>query len=145
MGAFRFRLATLLRVRRLLEDQARLELAQLLKSQEENRQALAEAQGLRWQTLNNWHRPRQEGLTASDYQLFQQYIDYLQVKISDLLNLIRQKKIEIEVQQKKLTQLSQERQLLERLREKKWMAFKKEQNAQIQKEADEIALLRLNR
>ena len=138
---FRFRLATLLRVRRLREEQARLEMAKLLKSLAEMQQAVDTAENLRAQCLALWHQPRKEGLTAPEYQIFHKYINSLRFTIAELLGQIRQQEMIIKTQQEKLTKLSQERRLLESLRDKRLLRFKQALTRQVQKQADELALL----
>lgn len=138
---FRFRLATLLQVRRLREEQARLQMARILQTLAESRQILVKTEQLQAHLFSRWHRARQKGWTAPDYQLFQNYLEYLAQTIAGLRAEIAQQETRVQAQREKLRQLSQERKLLEKLRKKQFIRFQQEQNARFQKEADDMALL----
>ncbi|RLA88096.1 MAG: flagellar export protein FliJ [Deltaproteobacteria bacterium] len=142
MRAFRFKLDTLLRVRQLREDQARLELARLLNILAETRQTLTDSMTLKAKLLAKWHQALEKSLSGADYQLFQNYWGFLQQSIAALKEDIKRQEGQIQSQREKLVKLSQERRLLEKLKNKKRIIFKRQQTAQMQKEADEIALLR---
>jgi flagellar protein FliJ len=144
MKRFRFSLETLLRVRRLREDQARMELARLLKELQTKREALQKTEEDRQRVINKWTEQAGRGIKSQDYQLTQKYLISIKYIIADFKEQISRLAGEVQIQQEKLMKLSQDRKLMENLKEKKLQLYKEEVAAYLQKEADENALLRLN-
>ncbi len=145
MKAFRFSLETLLRVRRLREEQARLDLAQVVQALNRNRRAVAEAETRRTQVAQTWPPPAGPAVRGQDYQMAQRYLVALKRTIDDLKQHIARQEEEVREKQLKLQKLLQERKVLEMLREKKYAQYRWEQARLVQNEADENALLRLGR
>ncbi len=141
-GRFRFSLETVLKVRRLREEQAILLLAQALRQLERSRRSLQDTQG-RWQRLvaelkdagaREW--------SSLDFKLLRDYLDHLKLAITGWQERIRQEEAIVEQRQGILQTLYQERRLLERLREKKFLAYKREVAKVWEKETEAIALTR---
>jgi len=145
MKAFRFPLETLLKVRRLREEQARLELAALVQALHRNRQAVITAEARRFQVAQTWPTPAGPAISGQDYQLAQKFLVALKLSIDDLKRHIALQEKEILEKQQALQKLLQERKVLETLREKKFTQYRWEVAREIQREADENALLRLGR
>jgi flagellar protein FliJ len=143
MKRFRFPLETLLRVRRLREDQARMELACLLNTLQEKKDALQRAEEDRLKLISEWSGTPGRVINSADYQFMQKYLLSLKYIVADCREHISRLEEEVRLGQEKLLKLSQERKLMENLKEKKVKLYREEVAAYLQKESDENALLRL--
>jgi flagellar FliJ protein len=143
MKRFRFPLETLLRVRRLREDQARMELARLLNTLQEKNDALQRAEEDRLKLISEWSGSPGRVINSADYQFMQKYLLSLKYIIADCREQISRLEEEVRLGQEKLLKLSQERKLMENLKEKKVKLYREEVAAYLQKESDENVLLRL--
>jgi flagellar protein FliJ len=143
MKRFRFPLETLLRVRRLREDQAQMELARLLNTLQEKKDALDRVEEDRLKLISEWSGSPGRVMNSADYQFMQKYLLSLKYIIADHREHISRLEEEVRLGQVKLLKLSQERKLMENLKEKKVKLYREEVAAYLQKESDENALLRL--
>lgn len=141
-GRFQFSLATVLRVRSLREEQARLELARTLMLLERTRQALKDTEHQLAQHLAALHRSAAQAMDGKDYQLQAAYLQYLKDALQGWRSREAQEEAEAERQKLKLRQLHQERRLLANLREKKLARFNREEARTLEKETEAAVLLR---
>jgi flagellar export protein FliJ len=135
-------LDTALRVRRLREEQARLELARALMRLERSRQALRDTERLFAEELAALHGTVAQAVTAQDYQMHAGYLDHLKGAIQGWRARIVQEEAEVERQRLHLQRLHQERRLLSQLREKKYVQFKREVAKSLEKEVESGILQR---
>ena len=125
-GRFRFPLETVLKVRSLREEQARLELAQAQNQLARSRQALIETEALISGALTRMKETRTRNWQASEYQMVFRYLEHLkQAREGWREQVAREEEI---VAEKKLVleKCHQERRLLENLRDKKYAEFRRE-------------------
>ncbi|MBW1991378.1 MAG: flagellar export protein FliJ [Deltaproteobacteria bacterium] len=139
---FHFPLETVLRVRELREEQARLELARALARLEKSRQVLQDMERQLVEKLGTLHRTAAEEMEAPDYQLHADYLDHLQEAIQTWQARLAQEEREVEELKLKLEQLYQERRLLARLKEKQYAHFRREVEKVLEKEAEAGVLQR---
>lgn len=144
-GRFHFSLATVLRVRSLREEQARLELARTLMLLERSRQALKDTERRLAQHLAALHRSAAQAMDGKDYQLHFAYLHYLKDALQGWRSRLAQEEAEAGRQKLKLRQLHQERRLLANLREKKLARFNQVQARTLEKETETVVLLRWSR
>jgi flagellar FliJ protein len=141
--AFRFRLETLLRIKRRLEEAAQMELSGLsakkAEMEQRQRELLDELNSLRGQLKEGL----KQGLNASEYQLCQQA---LSVKTNELDRLRQDiSKIELEIikARHKLTGIYRERKLAENLRKRQFDEYRRQEARAEQNELDDLMGLRL--
>ncbi len=137
---FRFPLEVVLKVRTLREEQARLALAQANRQLARSRQALARTEELMAGTME-----RLQGetfLEASDYQLALRYLEHLKVAKDGWLKQVARDEAEVAEKVRILEKAHQERQLLERLRQKKYREFRRELIKVLDNETEALVLTR---
>lgn len=96
------------------------------------------------------HRNRMEVLKNSDTghgtsQLHEQFIQGQKIKIQRKNEIIEKTKIFLEEKRLQLVQAVQNRKVLERLKEIKYLEFKKKKNIKERKEIDDIVVMRTRR
>ena len=141
-GRFRFPLETVLKVRSLREEQARLELAQAQNQLARSRQALIETEALISGALTRMKEARTRNWQASEYQMVFRYLEHLkQAREGWREQVAREEKI---VAEKKLVleKCHQERRLLENLRDKKYAEFRRELMKFLENQSEAIVLAR---
>ena len=141
-GRFRFPLETVLKVRSLREEQARLELAQAQNQLARSRQALIETEALISGALTRMKEARTRNWQASEYQMVFRYLEHLkQAREGWREQVAREEKI---VAEKKLVleKCHQERRLLENLRNKKYAEFRRELMKFLENQSEAIVLAR---
>lgn len=143
-GRFRFSLETVLKVRGLREEQAKLEVALAQKELERTRVALAQTQDLRQKLLGDLE-PGEKEWTPQDFRIFRSYLDHLKTSVEGLKQRIQDQEVEVKNKREVLKQRYQERRLLERLREKQYALFRREMMKIMEKETEAIVLGRWNR
>ena len=141
-GRFRFPLETVLKVRSLREEQARLELAQAQNQLARSRQALTETEALISGALTRMKETRTRNWQASEYQMVFRYLEHLkQAREGWREQVAREEEI---VAEKKLVleKCHQERRLLENLRDKKYAEFRRELMKFLENQSEAIVLAR---
>ena len=140
IGRFRFSLETVLKVRRLKEEQARGEVARAVQQLERSRLSLAETEN-RWQGLLSELRGAvQREWASTEYQRFKEYLDHLKLAIIGWQEQIAQQEQELAEKKLILQSLYQERRLLEQLREKKYQEYKREAQKVWENENEAVTL-----
>ena len=131
MGRFRFSMQNILQMKEKLDAQAN---ARLLQEQE------------KLEILQNRLRANdellkgelQESLTIVKIKKIKQDSEILETYIELQNNVIVRCEAEVEQARKKLTEAMKERKIFEKLREKAWEKFQKEELQKEQKEVDEL-------
>lgn len=142
---FKFSLETVLKVRSLREEQARLELAQALVRLEKSRAAMAEAQRHLAKGVAEFQGAPGRMWPAQDYQLLRGYLEHLKTAIQGWREQIVRQETEVREKQLNLERLHQERRLLARLRERKYWEFRREAAKFWEKETEAMVLSRWGR
>ncbi len=139
---FRFRFETLLRLRRQEEEMIRHELAQAMAEWEQLTEKITRA---RLELKEEMERLKGNLLWAQEVQDLGLGLDSRLANIEILEEARRQLARKIEETRERLIEASKRRKILERLRERDLLAFRKEQEALWQKEIDELVVLRHGR
>lgn len=142
LSRFRFPLETVLRVRELREEQARLQLARSLMNLERSRQALRDTERLFAETLAILQGDMASALAAQDYRMHANYLDHLKDAIQGWKTRLEQEEVEVQKQKLHLQRLHQERRLLSNLRDKKFAQFQRELAKTLEKEGEAGVLQR---
>ena len=141
-GRFRFSLETVLRVRELREEQARLELARALVHLEQSRRALRDTERLFAGKLDALRGAMAGEVNAQDFHMHAGYLEHLKGAMQGWRTRISREEAEIERQKVKVRRLYQERRLLSNLKEKHYLHFKREQAKGLEKESEAAVLYR---
>lgn len=141
-GRFRFPLETVLKVRSLREEQARLELAQAQSQLARSRKALTETEALISGTLTQMKGTTTRNWRASEYQLVFRYLEHLKLaqegwreQVSREENVVAEKILALE-------KCHQERRLLENLYDKKLAEFRRELTKFLEQQSEALVLAR---
>ena len=139
---FRFPLATVLRVSRLREEAARLRLAQALTRAAASRRALAETQKLMADRLAALAGDAPPARSAQDFLLHLRYLEHLSRAVGGWRERLAQDEAEADRERQTLVQHHQKTYLLERLRDKAWVRFRRELARRQEQETEAMVLSR---
>jgi flagellar export protein FliJ len=141
-GRFRFPLETVLKVRSLREEQARLELARAQRQLAQSRQALAETEALISGILNRMKEATLRNWRASEYQLVFRYLEHLKLAREGWREQVSREETVVAEKLSALEKCHQERRLLENLRDKKQAEFRRELMKFLDNQSEAIVLAR---
>ncbi len=141
---FKFSLQAVLNFKKELEDLARLRLGETISIFQKRSAEVQRQKQKRALWMAKWSERNLSVLEAGEYFLSQIYNEFWRdkIKVLEKEKLSWAKKVELE--KEKLKALRQEREILEKLREKKWRSFGQEINKREQKINDEIVLFKYN-
>jgi flagellar FliJ protein len=141
-GRFRFPLETVLKVRTLREEQARLELARAHSQLARSRQALADTEAHITGALNRLKEATSRNWQAPEYQMAFRYLEHLrlaregwQERVAEEEKVVAEKTLDLEKRH-------QERRLLENLRGKRYLEFRRELTKFLESQSEAIVLAR---
>lgn len=137
---FKFRLDKVLDYRTQLEDQAKLALAEAKRAYDEQAEVLTMLEESLF--MHEASARVNDDTTADDMWLWRTYKKRLEEDIGEAQVILLSLSRHMEERRRDALQRSQERKMLERLKDKKKDAFTKEENLKEQKEFDESATLR---
>lgn len=138
-GRFRFSLETVLKVRGLREEQAKLQVALAEKEVERSRRALEQTRERRRQMVADLDSGVKEW-TPQDFSIFKSYLEHLKITVDDLQKRIEEQQADVQQKKEVLKQRYQERRLLERVREKHYAQFRRELRKLMENETEAIVL-----
>lgn len=141
-GRFRFPLETVLKVRSLREEQARLELAQAQRQLARSRKALTETEALISGTLTRLKEATSRDWPASEYQMMLRYLEHLKLAREGWGEQVLREETEVAEKLTALEKRHQERRLLENLRDKKQAEFRRELAKFLDNQSEAIILAR---
>ncbi len=139
---FRFPLETVLKVRSLREEQARMALAQAQRQLARSRQALTETEALISGTLTRMKEATLQEWQASEYQMIFRYLEHLKSAREGWLEQVSREETVVAEKLSALEKCHQERRLLENLREKKQAEFRRELAKYLENQSEAIVLAR---
>lgn len=143
--SFRFSLETVLKVRSLREEQARMELAQAQGQLARSLLALQETQALFQRVAAQLREKARRDWTAFDYQMVFRYLEHLKLSLEGWQGRIAQEKALVEEKRQLLEKHHQERRLLENLRERNYTAFRRDLDKYLESQMEAILLARWSR
>ena len=141
-GRFRFPLETVLKVKTLREEQARLELSRAHSQLARSRQALADTEAHISGTLNRLREATSRNWQASEYQMVFRYLEHLKLAREGWQERVIQEENVVQEKTRALEKCHQERRLLENLRDKKQAEFKRELTKYLENQSEAIVLAR---
>jgi len=141
-GRFRFPLETVLRVRTLREDMARLELARAQGQLARSRQALTETETRIRETLDRIKEAAARKWRASEYQMVFRYSEHLKLAREGWRDQVAREETVVSEKTRALEKCHQERRLLENLRGKRYLEFRREMTKFLESQSEAIVLAR---
>lgn len=142
---FRFRLETLLTVRRALEEQAQLHLGQQVRILRGHVERHTELEEERLAFIAHLEREKKQVMTAARYIFIMEAVRAKERELAQQLNAIASQTEIVEQARLELAEKVRGRKVLEKLREKKFAQFRQAELAKEQVENDEMAVLRYGR
>lgn len=141
-GRFRFPLETVLKVRTLREEQARLALAQAQAQLGRSRQALTETAAKYRGALNCLKETASQTWRAPEYQLLYSYLEHLKLGRDGWQERVARDEKVVAEKMLALEKCHQERRLLENLRGKKFLEYRRELTKFLENQSEAIVLTR---
>ncbi len=141
-GRFRFPLETVLKVRTLREEQARLELARAQNQLTRSRQALRDTEALISRALTRMKGGPSREWQASEYQIIFRYLEHLKLAREGWREQVSREETAVNEKMLALERCHQERRLLENLRKKKYVEFRRELIKFLDNQSEAIVLAR---
>ena len=141
-GRFRFPLETVLKVRVLREDLARLELARAQGQVARTRQALTETEAHISEATNRMQEGGERHWKPSEYQMLFRYIDHLKMARQGWQEQLAREETAVAEKMRALEKCHQERRLLENLRKKRYTEFRRDLTKFLDDQNEAIVLAR---
>ena len=141
-GRFRFPLETVLKVRTLREELARLELARAQGQLARSRHALAETETHISEALNRVKETTSRKWKASEYQMVFRYIEHLKLAREGWQEQVTREETVVAEKMRALEKCHQEHRLLENLRGKRYLEFRRELTKFLENQSEAIVLAR---
>lgn len=140
-----FSLNVVLEYRKRLEDQAMNKLFEARKQQEEIEKNISTKNQTYQNILHNREEMQEKGCAILDLITIEAKIDFTIKQIQQLKTVLTKKKAYVQRAHKNLLKRSKEKQVLEKLRDKQNIEWRKYLNKKEAAMLDEIAILRHNR
>jgi flagellar FliJ protein len=141
---FRYSLQSVLNFKKELEDSARIRLKEAIAALEKRNEEMQTQVQQRNQWLAKWQEESRQGIDGREYFLYQIFNEHWRDKIKIIEREKKSAAQKIELEKGKLKTIRQEREVLERLRSKKWKRFWEELNKKEQAINDELVLFKYN-
>lgn len=138
MAAFKFRLQKVLDYKQQVEDTKKQELFRLMKIFHEEEKVLIKLHELLLKKLSEFEEKQQGELDILELLFYSGYISRLNGEIEQQREKLKQLALQIEQKRGEVIAASKERRIMEKLREKKYKEFMKEESRREQKFLDEI-------
>ena len=143
--AYHYKLETLLTVRRNIEEQCQHKLAHELYVLDNHKQFLSDLKQQRLDLFATLEEKKCETMSAALFSFYVESIHNKNRQISFQKNAIEAQKQIIEEVRAELAEKMKERKVVERLKEKDFIAYSKELQRKAQNESDEMAVMRFGR
>ncbi len=138
MATFRFRLQKVLDYKQQVEDTKKQELFHLMKIFHEEEKVLRGLHELLLKKLSEFEEKQQGELDILELLFYSGFISRLNGEIELQREKLRQLALQIEQKRGEVIAASKERRIMEKLRDKKYKEFMKEESRREQKFLDEI-------
>ena len=143
--AYHYKLETLLTVRRNIEEQCQNKLAHELFVLANHKQHLVDLNTQRLGLFETLEEKKKQTMTVALFSFYVEAIHNRNRQISFQETAIEAQKAAIEEIRAELTEKVKERKVVERLKEKDFLAYSKELQRKAQLESDEMAVMRFGR
>lgn len=145
MGKFIFRLQPLLNVKKQFEENLKNELGKAMQALEKEKQKLVLIENDKKRCIDEFNDHTSRGVRVEKLREYNIYISLLNDRIVIQKEAIKKAKQNADGIRDQLVEIMKEREMLEKLREKKFQHYLKEQLSEEQKVLDEIASYKHNK
>lgn len=139
MGKFKFKLESVLNLKRQVEDNKKNELGKAVQELERQKMILKEIELEREEYIMDMNKQSTSGVSVGKLKEYGLYISLLNKRMDNQKNNIKNAKKTVDMYREQLIIAMQERKMMEKFREKKYEEHLMEQQRQEQKIIDEIA------
>lgn len=143
--AYHYKLEALLTVRRNREELCQNRLAHELFVLENHKQYLVDLQNQRSELFETLEKKKEETLSVAMFSFYVEAIHNRNRQIAFQMTAIEAQKAAVEEVRAELAVKMKERKVVERLKEKNFIAYTKELERKAQVESDEMAVMRFGR
>jgi flagellar protein FliJ len=138
MQKFGFRLESVLNLKSQLEDNAKNSLARATRELESQLDCLEGLKNVNEGSMNSLNAEVDVGIPVYRIMVYNSYLSYLKNKIIDQKENVNIAEQDVDINRESLIKAMQERKILEKLKEKKYQEYQKEQNKVEQLLIDEL-------
>lgn len=138
MAKFVFKLQTLLNVKKQMEENMKNELGKAIRSLEDEKRTYCEIEGEREEVIRQVGSESSKGIKVEKIKEYTAYISHLKIKLERQQENINVAADIVDKYREQLIQVMQEREMLDKLREKRFEEFTRELIKDEQKVSDEI-------
>lgn len=138
MQKFGFRLESVLNLKSQLEDNAKNSLARATRELENQKACLEDLESKNYGSMNSLNAEVDEGVPVYRIRIYNNYLSLLKNKITNQKENVNNAERDVDINRESLIKAMQERKVLEKLKEKKFDEYIKEQNKAEQLIIDEL-------
>ena len=143
--AYHYKLETLLTVRRNIEEQCQNKLAHELFVLENHNKHLVDLNRQRVEIFETFEEKKKQSMSVAIFSFYVEAIHNRNRQIAFQKTAIEAQKAAVEEVRAELAEKLRERKVVERLKEKDFLAYTKELQRKVQIESDEMAVMRFGR
>ena len=144
MAGFKFRMEGFLGIKEKIEEQKKLEYGKALKKLDDEKKILKLFYQKKDNLILSMRSSIVDGIKSADLNRYNNYIDYIKMKIEEQENVVRETENFVEVKRTELVESMKERKMLDVLKENDKSEYNKEQLLKEQKIVDEIVSYQYN-
>lgn len=138
MHKFAFRLESVLKLKVQMEDNAKNNLARATKELEDQKAYMEELKNINNASMNSLNNEVDEGIPVYRVRLYNNYLSLMKEKIVNQKENVNIAENNVDTNREYLIKAMQERKVLEKLKDKKFEEYVKEQNKAEQLGIDEL-------
>ncbi|MDQ2085893.1 flagellar export protein FliJ [Herbivorax sp. ANBcel31] len=139
MGKFTFRLQSLLNLKRQIEDGLKNDLGKAIGEYESQKRIFNKIENEKEAFAGQINTKSRDGASIRDLQKYSKYIEVLNKKAKRQMENVKNAKDNVDRYREKLIKASQEKKIIDKLRDKKYKEHLKEQLQKEQKINEEIS------
>ena len=143
--AYHFKLETVLKLRRNLEEVAQQKLAKELMRLDAHNRRLAEIKEARVGLIAEFEEKKKEEMSSSFFTFYMNSISQREREIEGVLQLVASQKEAVLMARQELTEKVRGKKVMEKARERDFQKYQQEELKKEQNEADEQMVLRFGR
>lgn len=139
MGKFIFRLQPVLNIKKQIEDSLKNDLGKAISEYEKEKEIYNKIEQEREEFAESINSKTQEGISIRDLQKYSKYISFLNDKVKYQMEKVKKAQDNVDKYREKLIKATQERKIIDKLKDKKYAEYLKEQLKKEQQINEEIA------
>lgn len=144
MNKFGFRLESVLNLRTQLEDNAKNSLARATIELMKQKNCLEELDDISNSSMDSLNSEVDQGIPVYKLKSYNNYLSFLKIKIRNQKENVNNAQKDVDIHREDLVKAMQDRKIIEKLKEKKYQDYTKEQNKAEQILIDELNSFKFN-